>query len=450
MEKKILPILLLAVSIIWLTTFFTDKSNVGKYNVILISLTDLRADHLGAYGYSRNTSPNLDNFAKESIVFENAFLQGSRSPMSFASLFTSQFPLTHGVVLINQTLPLSKITLAEVLKEKGYKTAAFVTSSYLSNQNGITQGFDIFYHGIDKLSETTTSIAKWITENKENKFFLFTEIYDTTFFHSPEPYEHYFDPTYTGILNNHSKFYFSLNPVEYPNAVLYKIKTDEGKSVIEEKNENIYLNQRDIGHIIAHYDGGVLYIDSFIGQFIEMLKDSSVYNNSVIIIFSDHGESLDDHINRDLMRNIQLTGHAQVYDEVIHTPLIFKHPDFQSAKISTQAQLIDLFPTILDFLNIPLDSQTRDQIQGKSLLSLMEGRKPNNFNEYVYGQSEAIQNHTFVRTKEWKLILWNDKFYVLYNLRNDPKETVNVIDRYPQVAEQLKRKLLEWHSKYQR
>lgn len=438
----IIVVVLPTVFVVWMSTENSLPRGEAQRNVIIIAIGDMRADHLGTYGYREDTSPNIDEFAREGVFFEHAFLQGVRSSMSFASLFTSQYPRANGVVFVDQELASSKTTLTEVLDNEGYKTGAFVESSQLLREYGITQGFSLLrVEANDK--DLLASASSWIQENASKPLFLFLERSDETMFHSPEPYEHYFDSEYAGVLSDHSTFYFSLNPSQYPNAILPKLKAVNGQAVLRDGDKEIVLSKRDVEHLISHYDDGVRHADSFFKQALDMLKQNELYNNSTIIFLTDHGETLDDHLGRDQMRNIQLTGHAQVYDEIIHSPLIIKSPDLKPGRISSQVQFIDLFPTILEILHMPQGKELSGGLQGKSLVPLLSG--VSRTEEYVYGQSEAVQNIIFIRSSRWKLMVWPNGQLVLYDLQKDPGETRNVLDQNYEIAEQLNKKLSAWY-----
>ncbi|MCH7828658.1 sulfatase [Patescibacteria group bacterium] len=418
------------------------------YNVILVIIDTLRADHLGMYGYSRNTSPNLDRLAKESILFEQAITQAPYSLASQISLLVSQYPSVHGVIETSDRLSLSSITLAQILQETGYTTAAF---AQISGTEGYSlQGFDLYdrdFGPLGYLSQTIPPAVEWLRLNKGENFFLFVQGYDVhPPLHKPEPFDHIFDPGYDGILSDHEQYYLDYTPNQTrdPNSILYSIKNINHNPVLSWNDKVIPLEQRDIDHVIAHYDGGILYTDSLLEEFFDTLKEMGVYDNSIIIVLSDHGEMLVDSLRREKDENDRLFGHGRLYEEVIHVPLFIKHPDFEGQRISTQVQLIDIFPTILDFLHIPISEEIKQRIQGKSLVPLIEDRADEHFNEYVFGQADGHQP-VFIRTVQWKLMV-SEGYFELYNLQDDPKETQNVIDQYPDVAEKLKQKFEEWES----
>lgn len=432
-------------------------------NVIFIHIDTIRADHLSLYGYSRDTTPNLDKLAQESLVFEQAIAQASWTLPSYASILTSQYPSAHGLVereecfsslnspagVIEQKgcLSPSKLTLAEVLSERGYKTAAFVGDGDLKSKFGFSQGFNTYIDNArspeKSFFSTTVPLAEeWLKQNKKNKLFLYLQGYDVhTPYHKPEPYDHMFDETYSGVLADHTKFV--LDDHGKPGNILHNIKKLDNKPyLVQDDGTKILLTQRDIDHIIAHYDGGIRYTDNLIQGFFDRLKQLGLYDNSIVVVFGDHGESIGDDLTRKAEQlDVRMVGHVKVYDELVRVPLLMKAPGLKPGRISSQVQLIDLFPTILDFLNIPQSKDVKNQLQGKSLVSVIEGKESEQF---AYGESHKNAGLSFVRTLKWKLIYQKENGFQLYDLENDPRETRDVFEEYPDVADSLGKNLFEW------
>lgn len=434
-----------------------SNADAHKYNIIIICLDTLRADHLGCYGYSRNTAPNIDQLAREGILFEWAIAQSNFTLPSHASLFTSKYVHNHkadvDIDIISNRLADKEITLAEVLRGCGYKTAAFIYNApHLNPILGLNQGFDNYFFGEENdrrpsFEKTLPAALKWIGRHKDSKFFVFLHSNDI---HEPyhSIYENFFDQSYKGRLDNE---YFA---------------SGSGASFME---NNLRRTPREIKHIIAHYDGGIKYADSFITELMKKLEDWALLNKTIIILLSDHGEILAD-------RGMKFCHGFSLYDEEVHVPLIIMHPQMKKGlRINKQVQLIDIMPTVLDFLNI---SRNNLKLEGKSLLNLIEGKEESNdFNKYVYAEcisgestKEVINHRTMVRTTSWKFIcsVWEDKkdrqkilpktiklhnnatislpetdSFELYNLKKDPREKNNSINQeYKKIEEELLNKLL--------
>ena len=414
--------------------FHSEKS----YNVIIISIDTLRADHLGLYGYPRDTSPNLDAFAKKAVVFDQAIAQAPFTLPSLTSTFTSEYPSSHGVLDTSFRLSPSALTLAETLKAHGYNTAAFVGEGELQRVFGIDQGFDRYTdEGGISIKENIPLAEKWILQNKGSKFFLFLQGFDVHApYQKPEPYDDMFDKDYHGLLADRTKYQLDYS-TKSPSAILDNIKKINGKPVlVQDDGTKIPLAQRDIDNIIAHYDGGIRYTDDLIQGFFDKLKQMGLYDNSIIIVLSGHGESLGDVLKRThpSTENLNVIGHGQVYDEVIRVPLIIKYPNVTPRHIASQVQLIDLFPTILDLLNISQDRQVKANIQGKSMLPLLRGKQK--CDPYAFGEGEA-GTLRFVRTPFWKLIVRGENMFELYHLGDDKGEVTSVFFGHPDIVEQL-------------
>lgn len=392
-------------------------AEAGRYNIILISVDSLRPDHLGCYGYRRNTSPEIDAFAKDAIVFENAFCQGTWTLPSHASIFTSRYPFVHGAGIRVPPFGLDglnevELTLAEILKGHGYKTAAFTGGNHVRAELGFKQGFDTYYDTVDwtwvnrGMLDTTVPLAlKWLEDNRQNNFFLFLHGFDVHFpyNYSESSYEKMFNPAYEGIIDKTWLVWGTVTRI-FQNRY------------IDESGRQVKFSPKDVAHIIARYDGGVRHADSYVGKFLKKIKEMGLSDNTIILILSDHGMELFEH------------GHVgwcySPYDEVLRIPLIIKHPGLKEKhkRIAATAQLIDVMPTILGFLALPVPPEA----QGTNLLPAIEGKVLDGFNEYIYAQYGS----GVVRSRKWKYIAK----YELYDLENDPGERHNLINKQPEIA----------------
>ncbi|MDP2735802.1 MAG: sulfatase-like hydrolase/transferase, partial [bacterium] len=258
--------LLALVAIAWLLR--TPLQN-KPYNVIVISIDTLRVDHLGLYGYSRDTSPNLDTFSREALVFDQAIAQAAFTLPSVASTFTSEYPSAHGLLGTSYRLSSLKLTIAEVLSQYGYQTAAFVGDGELQGSFGIDQGFDRYIdQGGVSFKETIPLALRWLERDRTGKFFLFLQGFDVHApYWKPDPYNDMFaDPSYRGILTDSARYWldYALES-KNPRAILDNIKKIDGESVLlAADGSRIPLTQEDIEYIAAHYDGGIRYVDDLI------------------------------------------------------------------------------------------------------------------------------------------------------------------------------------------
>lgn len=405
----------------------------NNYNVIIIAISTLRPDHLGCYGYKRQTSPNIDKLAYNGIVFTQAISQSNWTLPSITSLFTSKYVRAHTINSRDQRTGNDELMLAEILKIYGYKTAAFTGGLDLKSVYNLDQGFDVYSDSVAVGSmggwrESMAYALDWIINNKDNKFFLFLHTYDVHQpYHYPEPYDHMYDQNYTGVISRLFLDYSFLKKIKNYNTFLDK-----------DSSQKIKLSKRDIDYIISKYDTGITYADSYIGRLLTVLKKNTLNDKTIIIITADHGEALDDHGSFDRY------GSNNLYDEVVRVPLILKHPGLSmKGRIDAQVKSIDVMPTVLGSLSIPVNAEA----QGLNLLPLIKRDGNENFNRYVF--SEGRGKKWSLRSKKWKLI-YDKGTFELYNLEKDFREQNNLSKTYPDVVYELYQKYLEWHKTVKR
>jgi len=417
-------------------------------NLIMISLSNVSAEHMSLYGYERLTTPSLDEWAKDAIVFENAFAQTSWTLPTATSLFTSLYPYSHKIMdrFVDNVLDENIETLPEILQERGYKTAAFVGGLDYSSSFGHMRGFGEVDEAMDVnmmaisfagFGSTLAKGLEWLEGNAENKFFLFLHGYDA---HCP------FDPP------QHLKGTFSTTQdrnITVDNKICLRgFEVPQGKGYeayyYRDKAEKVTLTQDDIMYLEELYDEEILSVDGLVGRFLGAL-DGVVPPNTIIVVFSDHGEVFAKHGRFGRAGGVRGT----LYDEVLHIPMLIKIPEQNGRRISGLVQIIDFMPGIFDILEIPKP----EQAQGKSVLPLLRG-KESEINDYVFtgsefGAQEGRLAWLFykeqsvsesLRSKEWKLIYEvqldegreiKEESYELYNLIHDPGELRNLIGGLP-------------------
>lgn len=414
-------------------------------NVIIISVTNLRNDHLGYNGYFRDTSPNIDSLAAESIIFENAFSQASWTLPVGMSLFTSLYPLNHEVMnRYSGVTNLSKdiISLPEILKNNGYVTAAFTGGFDYSDKFGLMQRFDtLVYSGEGKglqygnFGENLFHVTEWLNTHKDDKFMLFYHGFDV---HCPFAFpveNNVFDKNYQGDINFSDCLWTfdKVDPIIIRNTTYYNVKTPfkEGKGFA-----SVQLDEKDINHMVALYDGEIKIVDNTLGKFFDEIMKLNLEKNTIILLLSEHGDLFGEHGR--FMRGGPLRG--TFYDEVLHVPLIIRHPKLDPKKVDGLVQIVDIMPTLLEFLDISREKH----FEGKSIVPLIVNNTK--VNDFVYAGSKytPLENNPFfnvssfiqaVRTKEFKLI--NEKLfdlsgsmivdsYEFYNLSSDPLELNNI------------------------
>jgi arylsulfatase A-like enzyme len=406
-----------------------SASENHNYNVILITINALRPDHLKTYGCSVNNAPFLDDFSSNSIVFERAIAQSSWTLPSQISLFTSKYVNSHGVYERNQRLSNTELLLPEILKLYGYNTAAFVGGLDLAKEYGLSKGFDYYFDDtqdrtMNSFKDIVPRAISWLKENKNNRFFLFLQGYDVH-----PPYNKNFppeDPFKSGYKGAFSQI-----------IIDYKFLQNIHDGKISLNGKDVILTAEDIKYIIAQYDKALIYADKQIGNLLRAVSDFDLTDKTIIIITSEHGEELMDH------GSFNRFGNQNIYDEVIHVPLFIKSPlkNLKHKRIKEQVQLIDIMPTILDLLDVPINKEA----QGLSLVPLITGRDiKKDFNQYVY--SEASPSKWTIRTKEWKLIYTGGQ-YELYDIQKDKLEKNNLVTQNPEIVYNLLQKLLQWRKR---
>ena len=404
-------------------------------NVIFIVIDTLRPDHLGCYGYTRDTSPHIDSLAKQGVLFKNTIAQAPWTKPSVASFFTSTLPSTHGVTWRgrNSTLPTSMLTLAEILKQNGYKTAAFSDNPHINSFNGFDQGFDTFIENNHFLrgnaEPLTNKMIGWLKQHSGEKHF--------TYIHYLDPHDPYQAPgTYCDMFINKKEMNVR-KAVKTGNAyflngesVLDKRMKSNGKSLLPQDYPlptPITISEKELNYLISLYDGEIRYVDYHLGRLMAALRDLKTFDKTAIVITSDHGEEFLEH-------GIFRHGY-HLYDEIIKVPLIIvlPHSDKTPLEIKTPVNLIDLMPTILNLLAIPLPSG----MQGKSLISLInKGKRA--VSPSVSETSWKGARAQSLRLTGWKYIndIRNERFE-LFNLDEDPGEKNNLHLKKPKRVEEL-------------
>jgi len=384
-----------------------------KPNVLLIVVDTLRKDHLGCYGYPRNTSPNVDRLARDSRRYDRAISQAPWTAPSMASLLTSQYPGVLGIEDEAAILEDDWVVLPEVLREHGYVTAAVVSHLYCSSRWNFDQGFDFFDesniqgHNDSTSTGVTTEALMFLANRTDAPFFLLL---------------HYFDPHDTYL--EHAGFPFASDE-EYHGPVTGALTSDRLRHLPED------LRPEDIAEIVRHYDSEIAFTDRQIGKVLDRLRDLNLYDDTLIVFTSDHGEEFREHGS---FRH----GYT-LYDELINVPLIIKAPDSRGESVDDTVALLDVYPTILDLAGISVEHE----LQGNSLAdsSTREERARTVF-------SETSRKNLLLRaavTREHKLILdLHSADFEFYALSADPGEQHDLADQNPDGYPALQESLQSW------
>ncbi len=327
------------------------RKNAAAVHVILISIDTLRADHLGCYGYGRDTSPHVDALAAEGARFTQAYASSPWTLPSHVSLFTSQHGVHHQVYHDDERMDPALVTLAELFYARGFACAAFTGGGFVSPAYGFAKGFESYDVGVggvfhqDSARRVAGAALDWIDRHSDRNSFLFIHTYQP---HSPYACP---PPHKVMFLDDDSLF---------GHADLFNLLG--GK-------ENLYrpLPDAERQNLIDLYDGEVRYVDDLlIGPLVSHLKDRGLYDRALLVFLSDHGEEFFDH---------GAWGHGQsLYDELLRVPLIIKfpHSTYAGMEPGTIVSLVDVMPTLVDEMGW---EDPRLTLDGRSLLPILQGRE---------------------------------------------------------------------------
>lgn len=364
-----------------------SKKKERPTNVILISLDTLRADHLGCYGYFRDTSPNIDSLSRDGVLFDNCYSTAASTLVAHMSLMTSLNPKSHRVYndKSGDTLSPEFLTLADVLRGHDYYCGALTGSGLVSAIFGFSKGFDEYHEDRysqfkgDSAENLYANASRWLNFNSDKKFFLFLHTY--------QPHNPYKNNSSLGkaFLSKDSQWQEidiikllrdleSKNPLSYPSEL-----EDRAKRILENylfRFRALPDNERQ--NIVDLYDGDIRHTDEFlIKPLLSELKRLNIYENTMIILLSDHGESFGEH---------KMWEHGvQLYNELIHVPLIIKYPGskHRGRTVANSVGIIDVLPSILEELGIAPHSQ----FEGKHLNEIINGEE--DLDRICYAETRA-------------------------------------------------------------
>lgn len=411
-----------------------EKYSCMDCNIILVSIDTLRADHLGCYGYIRNTSPNIDKFSKDSVLFERCVSSAPSTMPSFATLFTSLIPSHHGAYFTKTQYLSKKITtIAEILKKEGYKTASFNEGGQISSRFGFNQGFDLYDDNTNglkpdklKFERIVKKAIEWLKKNHEKKYFMFLHTYETHHPYTPD----------RKILKKFEKKYDGKLPIDISVELINRI--NKGKINMRVEKNKIDINKEDGQHIINAYDSEIRSMDESFGKLIAFLKKNNLYNNTIIIFHSDHGEEFGEH-------GVWATHSYSLYNELLHVPLIikFKKSKFSTKRIKELVGLIDVPVTLLGILKI----RKPELFEGEDFMGMVLGFKKRR-EKLLMAQRDSAKEITSgenwtIMDRTWKL--YNGK---LFDLKNDPLEQKDVSTSFMDKKILLRGKALSVLKKY--
>jgi arylsulfatase A-like enzyme len=441
-------------------------------NVLLVTIETLRADHVGANGYSRNTTPNLDRLARQGVSFRTVVAQAPFTLPSIASLMTGRTPPSHGVRNHPATLAPQIDTIAERFRHAGYQTAAMTRHTWLRNKSGLDQGFHEYHNnkfpaGLDARSLSLAAIDWLDRRDRERPFFLWLHFLDPHLPYTPGyPYSVVFDsdrPPESQVEHLRSMTevdrddyeptpyadlaggpYYDLVMPQYPeNRILLDLafyRRPRGRIFFGDTT----YSRSEISEMVDLYDGAILYTDDNVGRLLKALVDLGIDQSTVVAVTGDHGEAFGEH-------DLHFTHDFTLYDEVLRVPLVIRAPSVaKGTVIDQQVRLMDLTPTLLELAGVPPITG----VQAVSLVPLLRGGTLPFLDAFAENAPQRPQfpeqtrvhypgnrgKWRMVRTERWKLIKVphpDGDIYELYDLLEDPLETRNVFSELEGQAAQL-------------
>ncbi len=410
-----------------------DTPRITPRHVVLISIDTLRRDRLPCYGHPGDTAPFITELATQSVIFDNAIAAASLTAPSHASIFTGLYPPRHGVLNNKCHLQDGVATLARILSANGFRTAAFVSATPLRGQiNGLDSGFDVYDDDFGSrwerpADETAHRVGQWLsTADPEKPTLLFV---------------HFFDPHYP--YSPPARF---AEPFLRPGTIPSPSPPDAEFARIRERG----MTLTETRLFKALYDGEIRYVDHHVGRLLALLKEKGFLDRSLLILLSDHGETLAE-------RSWVFDHGCRLYDEQVRVPLLIRFPNAANGgqRIASDAHHIDVAPTILDSLGL----NAPPSMEGISLLGAI-GRNKKLEQRALFSMARCDMRRVFqgrtdagfgfiasVRAQPFKLVAYpvEEGFdFEIFDLAHDPSETVNLAASRDGLHEQLWTQLESW------
>jgi len=392
-------------------------------NVLLVIWDTTRADHLSLYGYDRPTTPNLEKIAADSTVFEQAVPGGYWTAPSIASLFSGMYTHNHKVDFHiddeekSLNLPDSVVTLAEVMKDRGYRTGMYINKKLIDANPTYHQGFDVWeWTDPEKIGPDALSFM----ESAGDDPWFVIAYYSGP--HAPylpgEGFNKWADTSMPemNIRGCHDE-------KEYPKHWVCWKDIDRGK---------LTLTEQQWDYLKALYDGAILWHDHLLGEFWKGMNEKGFADDTLFAFTSDHGEAFNDH-------ETERSWHTRPFENNQLVPLVVRLPgELPTKRVSTAVRNMDLYPTLIELSG----GEVKHTINAENLMPVIEGKEGDRFN---IGFTNAGAAHTWYRTPEYKLIYSRSKptktkphLLEVYDLKADPDEQNNLGKARPELVAQLK------------
>jgi arylsulfatase A-like enzyme len=426
--RKATGILLLVAVALTVVLVLGRRSPPAPRGVLLITVDTLRPDHLGCYGYPRATSPAIDALAAGGVTYTAALAPRGQTWPTLASILTGLYPVTHGVRKNGQMPDPSLETLPEILGRRGFTCAAFLANSGQARWAGFAPYVDMR----DQDARLSSQARGWLRAVAGKRFFLWIHYFSPHRpYQPPPPFDTRFDRDYVGVIDG------SIEQMERITA------------------KRIDLPERDLAHMLALYDGEILYMDRLVGGLLAAVRELGLDESVLVVLTADHGEDLYE-------RNYYFSHSASVYDSSLRIPLIFRWSG-RLAPGSERPGIVeatDIAPTILELVGCPLPPT----IAGVSLTGQLLGEEPAASDRCAFGELEdrvvtlRDRDHRYVYNPtdfdfpvggdKWPEAVYPLEARELYLLGVDPQERHNVAAELPAVADELERRVRDWQAEH--
>jgi arylsulfatase A-like enzyme len=379
-------------------------------NFLVVVLDAAAPSHFGCYGYQRPTTPHIDALAAEAVLFEQAYAQASGTMLSVYSYFTSRYPIFGEELKIHPKMvlhiPADLTTMAEAMAERFHHRFGLTCNTWLKPEFGYAQGFTEFVQTWDLPelgTETTVEEGQvlpltlaWLKEHADEGFFAYLHLMRPHLpYDPPEPFFSQFTGGKARKFRGKASFFRSMFDRRPPDPIIQEV--------------------------VDLYDGNLAYADSIVGTLVASLKSSGIWERTVFVLMSDHGEAFWQHGT--------LAGHGGlVYEEAVLVPLLIRIPGVPALagrRVTEPVELVDLLPTLLDLARVPT---TQHGTAGISLVPLLAGTAVSGEPRFIHTRTNRRDPPIFaVRHQEYKVILWAGLDSLeIYNLQDDPGETHNL------------------------
>ena len=412
-------------------------SSGRKPNIVLLGIDSLRADRMGVYGYKHNTTPHIGRFAEDACLFERNFSPHIPTTSGYANMLTGMDCFNTGIVALRHQGDLREGVrpLQALLKEAGYETTCvgFKSPSSVGFDNylefeGWGPGPDGYSHKAENLNKVALPELDRLAAG-DKPFFLFARHMDP---HSP-----YLPPP------PFDRMFYHGDPCDPACDTIRPVM--DFKPFCDYFATWMPAGITDIAYPVAQYDAAVAYMDSAIRNIFMAIDNLGLRENTIVIVTSDHGETLDEHEC--------WFDHHGTYENTLHVPLIIRYPGRMPAgrRVDGYSQLKDIVPTVLELAGISVP----DRFDGKSLVPLANGEVDSHETEIYFTECTWMRKHGW-RTPEWKLIVALEPDFhfkppvELYNLIQDPLENNNLANDLPDVVAFLRARMDAWIEKRER